>query len=256
MKERIIGKLKEIEEKNNVKIIFAADTGSRNFGYATENSDYDIRFIFIHKPEKYLSLKKRKETIETKEEGVEFVGFDIKKALSFVYKSNIQIWQWLHSTEVYISTETSEEIKKMLPDYFKMKEFLYQYAGSAGHAFKRKIVGEENPKIKYYINIFLRLATALRLMIDGKFPEKENVDLVLTVPALRRSCNKDFEEMLAKRLAGEETIPAHPGANSFIEYKIKQILEIADDTNPSPKLSAEPLDKLFAKTVTKDFVIK
>lgn len=256
MKERIIEKLKEIEEKNNVKILFAADTGSRNFGYATENSDYDIRFIFVHKPEKYLSLRKRKETIEVKEENVEFIGFDIKKALSFVYKSNIQIWQWLHSTEVYISTEISEEIKRMLPDYFKMKEFLYQYAGSAGHAFKRKIVGEENPKIKYYINIFLRLATALRLMIDGKFPEKENVDLVLTVPALRRSCNKDFEEMLRKRLAGEETMPAHVGVNSFIEYKIKQILEIADDTKSSPKLSAEPLDKLFAKTVMKDFEIK
>lgn len=93
MKERIIEKLKEIEEKNNVKIIFAADTGSRNFGYAAEDSDYDIRFIYVHKPEKYLSLKKKKETIEVKEEGMEFIGFDIKKALGFVYKSNIQIWQ-------------------------------------------------------------------------------------------------------------------------------------------------------------------
>lgn len=255
MKERIIEKLKEIEEKKNVKIIFAADTGSRNFGYAAEDSDYDIRFIYVHKPEKYLSLKKKKETIEVKEEGMEFIGFDIKKALGFVYKSNIQIWQWLHSANVYVSTETSEEIKKILPDYFKIKEFLYQYAGSAGHAFKRKILGEENPKIKYYINIFIRLATALRLMIDGKFPEKENVDLVLTVPALRRSCKKDFEEMLEKRLAGEETMPAHAGTNSFIEYKIKQILEIADDTKPSPKLSVEPLDRIFVKTVMKDFKI-
>ena len=56
MKERILKIIKEIEKEKNVKVILVADTGSRSLGYSTSSSDYDIRFVYVQKPEKYLEL--------------------------------------------------------------------------------------------------------------------------------------------------------------------------------------------------------
>lgn len=66
MEEKILKTLKEIEKENNVEIIFAADTGSRTLGYSNENSDYDIRFIYIQKSEKYFKLIEEIDMIQRK----------------------------------------------------------------------------------------------------------------------------------------------------------------------------------------------
>lgn len=108
MEEKILKTLKEIEKENNVEIIFASDTGSRTLGYSNENSDYDIRFIYIQKSEKYLKLIERTDTIQRKELNVDFVGFDIKKTLNLLKDSNVQIWQYLYSSKIYVASDYSE----------------------------------------------------------------------------------------------------------------------------------------------------
>ena len=114
MKERILKIIKDIEKEKNVKVIFVADTGSRSLGYSTVSSDYDIRFVYIQKPEKYLRLGIGRDTIERKIDNFDFVGFDLRKALEMIRKSNIQMWQWFYSTQVILKTELSEKIKKLM----------------------------------------------------------------------------------------------------------------------------------------------
>ena len=114
IKNEIITILKEIEKEKNVKIIYACDIGSHTSGYAVKNSDYDIRFIYIQDTRKYLSLSEPKEVIEREivksNQKYDIVGFDIKKALSHIAKSNMQIWTWLYSPSVFITSDTSEQI--------------------------------------------------------------------------------------------------------------------------------------------------
>lgn len=59
MKDRILQFLKDIEQKHNVKVLLAVNSGSRSFGYASETSDWDVRFIYVHKPEWYFSISQK-----------------------------------------------------------------------------------------------------------------------------------------------------------------------------------------------------
>ena len=62
--ERNSGKLKEIEEKEQVAILYAVESGSRAWGIASPDSDYDVRFIYVRKPDEYLRLDPVKDVIE------------------------------------------------------------------------------------------------------------------------------------------------------------------------------------------------
>ena len=56
MEELIKSKLKEIEEKENIKILHCVESGSRAWGFASPDSDYDVRFIYVRPKEFYLRL--------------------------------------------------------------------------------------------------------------------------------------------------------------------------------------------------------
>ena len=62
MKNKIIRKRKEIEE--NIKILLAIESGSRAWGFASKDSDYDVRFIYVRKRDDYLQLNKMRDVIE------------------------------------------------------------------------------------------------------------------------------------------------------------------------------------------------
>lgn len=58
MEKIIQEKLKKIEE--NVRIIMAIESGSRAWGFASPDSDYDVRFVYVRRLEDYLRLEKTK----------------------------------------------------------------------------------------------------------------------------------------------------------------------------------------------------
>lgn len=49
----ILRRLNNVEAEHGVRILFAIESGSRAWGFASENSDYDIRFIYMREPEWY-----------------------------------------------------------------------------------------------------------------------------------------------------------------------------------------------------------
>lgn len=114
--------LSEIEKKQNIRILFAAEVGSRAWGGATEQSDYDVRFIFLHHELRtYLSLEKAWETIDF-QTPFDAQGWDIFKALRLLAKSNPSLLEWLHAPIIY---RKKENIAKDLSCYIEESYSLY-----------------------------------------------------------------------------------------------------------------------------------
>lgn len=116
----ITEKLNEIEEKENVKILHAVESGSRAWGFASPDSDYDVRFIYVRKKEDYLTLCEKSDVIEWQlDETLDINGWDLKKALQLFHKSNATLFEWSNSPIVY---RISKSLKHIY--YNKYKTYL------------------------------------------------------------------------------------------------------------------------------------
>ena len=81
IKQKIMNELQKIEETENVKIILAVESGSRAWGFASPDSDYDVRFIYVRKKIDYLKLNPIRDVIEWRlDEVLDISGWDVKKS--------------------------------------------------------------------------------------------------------------------------------------------------------------------------------
>lgn len=112
-------KLREIEEKENIKIIHAIESGSRAWGFASPDSDYDVRFIYIRPKEYYLKLEPTKDFIEWQlDETLDINGWDLSKALKQFHRSNATLFEWSNSPIIYKTTSLWSEIYHIAEKYF------------------------------------------------------------------------------------------------------------------------------------------
>lgn len=120
--------IKEIENKENIEILFACEGGSRAWGTSSSTSDYDIRFIFKHKSVKsYVSLTNQAETIELSTPN-DVQGWDILKAFQLVRKSNPSLYEWVFSPIVYRDKDGfSTELKKVILESYSAFTLVMHY---------------------------------------------------------------------------------------------------------------------------------
>lgn len=151
MRERIVEELQKIEQTHNVKIIMAIESGSRAWGFASPDSDYDVRFIYVGNKEDYLKLEGIRDVIEWKlDEVLDINGWDIRKALQLLHKSNPTIFEWCTSPIVYLSTLDFDVLKKVMPGYFSEKKALYHYWHMAQTNYREYFKGKEVRIKKYF----------------------------------------------------------------------------------------------------------
>jgi uncharacterized protein len=89
MEEIIKQKLMDIERTENVRILLAVESGSRAWGFASPDSDYDVRFLYVRPKTDYLRLEAVRDVIELPiNEVLDINGWDLQKALRLLYTSN------------------------------------------------------------------------------------------------------------------------------------------------------------------------
>ena len=102
VRTQIEAELERIERERGVCVIYACESGSRAWGFESSDSDYDVRFIYVHPTEWYLRVVSGSDTIERPIEGLlDVSGWDLKKALQLLRKSNPPLLEWLQSPIVY-----------------------------------------------------------------------------------------------------------------------------------------------------------
>ncbi len=99
---QIDGQLARICREHRVVIPLAIESGSRAWGFASPDSDYDCRFIFVRPADAYLSPWPRRDVIETPLDHIFDVGgWDLAKALKLLLKGNAVVIEWLTSPIIY-----------------------------------------------------------------------------------------------------------------------------------------------------------
>ena len=156
MREKILQRLKDIESRYDVRILLAVESGSRAWGFASKDSDYDVRFVYVHRKEWYLTLVEGRDVIEELDpDGVmDFAGWDIKKALLLMGKGNCAFAEWLNSPIIYYKDDKFFESMNILKDeYFRKVSAVNHYYHMAMNHDKRYLEkrGCEMKRFMYHL---------------------------------------------------------------------------------------------------------
>ena len=163
-------KLDEIERRENIKILHCIESGSRAWGFASPDSDYDVRFIYVRPKEFYLRLDKTRDVIEWQlDDTLDINGWDIKKALQLLHKSNPTLFEWNSSPIVYKTTPEWERISAVINSYFVAKQGLYHYLNTARHNYKEFLTGD-TVKYKKYFYVLRPLLACKWILAEGTPP--------------------------------------------------------------------------------------
>ena len=162
-------KLAEIEKRENVRILHCVESGSRAWGFASPDSDFDVRFIYVRPKEFYLRLDKTRDVIEWQlDEVLDINGWDLQKALVLLHKSNPTLFEWNNSPIVYKTTPEWKAISDIISHYFQQKSGLYHYLSTAKSNYREYLHGE-TVRLKKYFYV-LRPILACRWILEKRTP--------------------------------------------------------------------------------------
>ena len=249
MEQVIREKLAEIENKENVRIIMAVESGSRAWEFASPDSDYDVRFVYVRKLEDYLKLDKTRDVIEWQlDDTLDISGWDLKKALQLMHESNPSIFEWCASLIVYRCSPAFEELQEIRKEYYSKKKSLYHYWHMASSNYENYLQGEE-VRIKKYFYVIRPLLAAKWIADHGTQPPmlfSELLDAELP-EELRAIVN----ELLDKKQKMPEMglAPKIKELDCFIKKELETIRLAADQTE-TDRNTWDTLNRYFIKQVT------
>ncbi len=152
MKKRILETLERIEWEHSVDILYACESGSRAWDFVSPNSDYDVRFIYVHPVEHYLSVGKHRDVIENPIiDELDVNGWDLRKALGLMRGSNPSLLEWLHSPLVYRADAWfTEAIRQLAISSLDRRALFHHYSSMAGNDWRKILVADEAPLKRYF----------------------------------------------------------------------------------------------------------
>lgn len=223
MQQLIVKKLEEIERQDHVRILLAVESGSRAWGFASEDSDYDVRFIYVRPRNDYLRLEKFRDVIELPLEGeLDINGWDLDKTLRLLRSSNPTLFEWFSSPIVYRETPFADAFRSVMFKYFSTRRGLYHYLSMANSNYREFLKGEMVKAKKYFY--VLRPVLACRWILDrGAPPPMLFSELVKS--ELDPAVLQDVTRLLDLKMNSPETkiIPRVESLNEYLESNIEEV---------------------------------
>ena len=133
IRAQISSELDHIEREAGVTIVYACESGSRAWGFASEDSDFDVRFIYVHTKDWYLTIADKPDVIEIPFDGVlDINGWDIRKSLKLLRKSNSPLLEWLSSPIKYRNVKSAmDAFVELSADAFLPETSCHHYLSMA-----------------------------------------------------------------------------------------------------------------------------
>ena len=218
-------RLAAVERTHDVCILMAVESGSRAWGFPSRDSDYDVRFVYAHPKEWYLSIEMQRDVIETPiEDLIDLTGWDVRKALRLFAKANPPLIEWLTSPIVYRDAGGfRSDLQKLLPIYYEAKACMYHYLHMAQGNVRHYLQGT-TVWIKKYLYV-LRPLLAVRWIEQGRGPVPMAFQELLITIEGRTDLLAAIEGLIARKRAGDELDrgPAIPTIGEFISGEMKRL---------------------------------
>ena len=250
IRTEILATLARVEREHAVKILFACESGSRGWGFASPDSDYDVRFIYVNRLDWYLTVFPGRDVIELPvNEIYDVSGWDLRKALGLLRDGNATLVEWLSSPVVYRADQQFlTAIRAAAQQVHRPERAYYHYLHMARKNYREYLRGEL-VRLKKYLYVLRPLMACLWIEQQrGPVPMRfqELVDVIVSDAALKTA----IEALLViKRRASEAELGAPmPVINCFIEFHLERLASVAAPAMPED-LHFTILDRLLHDTV-------
>lgn len=252
MKNVIIEELNKIEERENVRILLAVESGSRAWGFASPDSDYDVRFIYVRSQEDYLRLEPVRDVIELPlDSTLDINGWDLNKTLRLLWKSNPTLFEWFSSPIVYRETPFAEEFRSVMHRYFSSRRGLSHYLSMASQNYREYLKGDlVRVKKNFYV---LRPVLACRWILDHGTPPPMLFSKLVEAE-LPPSLHPDVQRLLDIKINTPEIkeIARAEAINRYLEKEIDEVKSLISSLPDDQNHSWEELNRLFLSQLNHD----
>lgn len=243
--------LARIEDESEIKILLAVESGSRAWGFASADSDWDVRYIYIHKLDWYLKIDEQKDSLEEiLPNELDLSGWELKKALKLFRKSNPPMLEWLRSPIIYTEQfSTAEKLREFSQTYFNPKSCMYHYLSMAKGNFK-EFLQRDAVRLKKYFYVLRPVLACDWIKETNSFPPMEFKKL-LDSQVKDAIIRCEIDELLKRKIAGDEMKeePKIEILNDFLEEKINFYNDFVGEIEANEKPNTEMLDTLFKETI-------
>jgi predicted nucleotidyltransferase len=251
MKNEIKLELSKLESQHDIKILYAVESGSRAWGFASKDSDWDVRYIYVHKLDWYLQIDDKKDNLEViLPNDLDLAGWELKKALRLFRKSNPPMLEWLRSPIVYLEQfSTAERLRELTNEYFNPKSCLHHYLHMAEGNYK-DYLQKDNVRVKKYFYV-------LRPILACEWIKQTNTMVPMEFHKLLESQVTDskvkeaIQNLLKRKMSGEELneAPKIQILNDFLEQKIQFYNDYINSLGKITQPNTERLNELFKATI-------
>lgn len=252
MIDEIKHELFRLEEEYDIKILLAVESGSRAWGFASTDSDWDVRYIYVHKLDWYLRIDQYKDSQEEiLPNDIDLSGWELRKALGLFRKSNPPLLEWLRSPIVYLEQfSTANTLLELSEKYFNPRSCMYHYLSMAKGNFNEFLKDREVVKIKKYFYVLRPVLACDWILNEKSFPPMEFdrlVDSQVKDPKVRQA----IDALLVRKMAGEELReePTIDVLNDLLAGRIKYFSVLVGEIDTVDRPQTIILDELFRSTL-------
>lgn len=248
--------LKKIEQTEQVHILLAVESGSRAWGFPSPDSDYDVRFIYVHNKEHYLQLQKTSDVIDYMlNDELDINGWDVDKTLRLLRKSNPTLFEWITSPIIYREHAAFSNIRALAQQCFLSKPALHHYFNMASNN-NREFLKKDRVRLKKYFYV-LRPILACKWILKEQTPPPMLFQQ-LTDSLLDPSIQPLIEELLAQKAMTSELGESAPifALDRYIE---QELCALEHSIAKQPLVHAPSwgkLNRLFLELLDEDLSIQ
>jgi predicted nucleotidyltransferase len=188
VRDEILTRLCAAEEEHGIRVLYACESGSRAWGFASPDSDFDVRFIYAHEAEWYLSfdVERRRDVIEYPiVDDIDCGGWDIRKALHLLTRTNGAFLEWLNSPIKYLERgSTAAALRELAPRCVNSTALCYHYSHMARRN-AREYLFKDKVRLKKYFYVLRPLLAIMHIEQGLGIPPVRFQDLVRLVAPSR-----------------------------------------------------------------------